>query len=273
MNLLFKIIFKEFYHLLKEKNGREFLKLVFKFGNKPRYRKQEIKFLSYNITVPDCLSFIWQFKEIFVEEIYRFDSGRSGPVIYDCGANLGTSCLYFIKLYPNARIKAFEADPAVAEILAENVGNFRNIEIINKAVWIDESGIEISQEGADAASIYGKKNKIKVDSVNLNKLIEAEETIDMLKIDIEGAEAEVIKSCRENLHKAENIFIEYHSFLDYKQELDSILNILKENNFRYFIQQPADRKSPFVNRFNKNYPETDLQLNIFAYKIYDQKTG
>ncbi|HVO72422.1 MAG TPA: FkbM family methyltransferase, partial [Ignavibacteriaceae bacterium] len=258
--------FKDFYHFLKEKNGREFLKLVFKFGNKPRYQKQNIKFLSYNLTVPDSLSFIWQFKEIFVDESYKFVSNNDRPVIYDCGANVGTSCIYFKKLYPDARIKAFEADPMIADILLQNLKDFQNIEVIKKAVWINDDGLEISQEGADAASIYMNKNKIKVASINLNKMLEAEDHIDMLKIDIEGAESEVVKSCRENLHKAESIFIEYHSFLNYEQDLGAILNSLKENGFRYFIKQPADRRIPFINRTNKNYPEMDLQLNIFAYK-------
>jgi uncharacterized protein YfeS len=40
--------------------------------------------------VPDALSFIWQFKEIFVEEYYRFEAKSESPVIYDCGANVGT---------------------------------------------------------------------------------------------------------------------------------------------------------------------------------------
>ena len=89
----------------------------------------------------------------------------------------------------------------------------------------------------------------------------------MLKIDIEGAEIEVIKDCRDVLNKANNIFIEFHSFINRRQELDVILQILSANNFRYFMKQPMDRKIPFINKTNKNYPEIDLQLNIFAYKI------
>lgn len=266
MRLFFKLLFRGFYKFLINSNQREFMRLVFLYGDKKRYQKTTIKFLNHKFFATDCLSFIWQFKEIFVDEVYKFETKNVEPVIYDCGANVGLSCLYFKNIFPNSRIKAFEADPNIAKILSSNLKDM-NVEVINEAVWINSEGVEISLEGADAASIYGSKNKVRVDSVSLNKLIEDEERIDMLKIDIEGAETDVIKNCRENLFKVENIFIEYHSFLNYPQDLNTVLKILKEKNFRYFIKQPADRNSPLLNRINKNYPEMDLQLNIFAYKL------
>lgn len=267
MKLFFKLIFRGFNKFLTNSNQREFMRLVFLYGDKPRYWKEEIKFLAYKFQVPDCLSFIWQFHEIFVEESYKFESETAEPVIYDCGANIGLSCLYFKKIFPKSKIKAFEADPNIAELLSSNIKNIKDIEVINKAIWVNNDGIEISLEGADAASIYGSENKVRVDSISLNKLMEDEERIEMLKIDIEGAESDVIIDCKENLNKVKHIFIEYHSFLNHSQELEFILKILKEKNFRYFIKQPADRDTPLINRTNKNYPEMDLQLNIFAYKI------
>jgi FkbM family methyltransferase len=267
MKLFLEIVFKNTYKVLVNSNYRTFLRLAFLHGNKPRYSKTRVNILEYKITLADPLSFIWQFQEIFVDEIYKFKSQTNSPVIFDCGANVGTSCLYFKKIFPNAKLKAFEADPEIAKILLLNLRDVKDVQVINKAIWINNNGIEISLEGADAASMYGNKNKVKVDSVRLKDLIETEEKIDMLKIDIEGAEVDVIKDCKESLGKVENIFIEFHSFINYKQELNVILQILTENNFRYFIKQPVDRNIPFINKTNKNYPEMDLQLNIFAYKI------
>jgi FkbM family methyltransferase len=267
MKLFLEIIFRGMYKFVTNSNYRTFLKLVFLYGNKPRYSGLNINVLNYNIVIVDFLSFIWQFHEIFVDEIYKFNTKKSSPIIFDCGANIGISCLYFKKIFPDAKIKAFEVDPEIAKVLSSNLKKTENVEILNKAVWINNNGIEISLEGADGASVYGNKNKMKVDSVRLKDLIDDEEIIDMLKIDIEGAEIDVIKDCAESLNKVENIFIEYHSFLNQSQELDLIFKILKENNFRYFVKQPADRNIPFINRINKNYPDMDLQLNIFAYKL------
>ncbi len=266
MKLFSQVVFKELYEFLTNSKYRTFLKLAFLYGDKPRYTKAKLKVLNFEISIVDYLSFIWQFKEIFVDEIYKFNSNTNSPVIFDCGANIGISCLYFKSIFPDSKIKAFEPDPKIAEVLSLNLKNKKDIQVINKAVWVHNKGIEISLEGADAASIYSDKNKVQVGSVRLKDLIDLEKKIDMLKIDIEGAEIEVIKDCRENINKAENVFIEYHSFLNHAQELDLILKILTENKFRYFIKQPADRNIPFINKKNKNYPDMDLQLNIFAYK-------
>jgi hypothetical protein len=90
--------------------------------------------------------------------------------------------------------------------------------------------------------------------------------IDFFKMDIEGAEVEVIKDCDYYLNKIQHIFIEYHSFVNSEQQLDVLLNILTKNGFRYFIKPEADRRMPYINRINKNFTDVDLQLNIFAYK-------
>jgi FkbM family methyltransferase len=257
-----------FYQFFKNSNYRRFILYSLIYGSKKRFVSRSLKFNNYKIFVPDTLSFIWQYKEIFTDENYKFKTNTQNPVIYDCGANIGVSCLYFRRNFPNAKIKAFEADPNIAKILSENLANnnVKNIEVIDKAVWINNDGIEISLEGADGASIYSKVNVTKVPSVRLKDLIEKENKIEMLKMDIEGAEYEVLLDCRNSLSNVENIFIEYHSFANSIQNLSEILSILEKNDFRYFIKPVNDRESPFVNRTNKSNPAMDLQLNICAYK-------
>ncbi len=266
-----KIFNKKFENValfLHDYKYRVFLKLLFKYGKIKRNETREINFLNYHVTVPDCLSFIFQYKEIFVKEYYRFNSESETPVIYDCGANIGISVLYFKSLYKNARIKAFEADGSIAGILRGNLkrNGIDGTEIISKAVWINNDGIEFSLNGADAGSVYGSNKKIKVDSVRLRDLIENEEHIHFLKMDIEGAEINVIPDCTDILYKVDNIFIEFHSFINHPQKLDSIISVLEKNNFRYFIKSEENRKSPFINKSNPEFPDTDLQLNIFAYR-------
>jgi len=182
-------------------------------GGYERYKLvKNVKFLNYRFDVPDLASFVCQFKELFVEELYKFDTKNKEPIIYDCGANIGMSCLYFKKLYPKVKIKAFEADPKISKILETNLKRnnvLENVEIISTAVWVDNKGLKFASEGADGGSIYGKDNKVKVSSIRLKDFLENEEKIDMLKIDIEGAEYEVLKDCRESLGHVQNLFVEY----------------------------------------------------------------
>ncbi len=268
MKYLLKQILKPLYHYITSPYEREFHRLYNKYGGYRRYRRvDDVRFLDYRVDVPDLPSFIWQFKEIFVNEIYRFESENNSPVIFDCGANIGISCLYFKRLYPDARIKAFEADPIIANILKQNLikNGISDVEVINKAVWIDDKGIEFGRDGADGGSIKASSNKIKIGTIRLKELLDKEERVDFLKIDIEGAEYEVLIDCSESLGNVKNVFIEYHSWNNSPQRLSEILKVLETNNFRYYIEDINKRKHPFINRNQDG--NMDLQLNIFGYRL------
>jgi FkbM family methyltransferase len=267
--LAIKIFFKEIFYLLRNHFSRAFLGLAFWYGGKKRYHLTTLKYLQYKLQVPDCLSFIWQVKEIFVDESYRFASTKRKPVIYDCGANIGTACLYFKRIFPYAEIKAFEADPKIADMLQNNLSSnkIQDVEVIAKAVWVHNEGVEIALEGSDGASIFGTANKSKVPSVRLKDLLDIEPEIDLLKMDIEGAETQVLEDCQEMLHKTKHIFIEYHAYIGQSQDLDKILVILSNNGFRYFVDNVLPRRSPLVNKVPKSKDNgMDLQLNIYGYK-------
>lgn len=268
MNLFFQFTLFGIYKFFTNPNYRKLLWLAFLYGNRKRYKHKKLSILGYVFHVPDCRSFIWQFKEIFVEEYYRFDSVNKTPVILDCGANIGTSVIYFKKLYPNARIIAFEANPDIAKILKENLdtNKITDVDVVEKAVWMNDEGIEFGLEASDASSIYKEENKTKVPSIRLKDYLEKENNIDMLKMDIEGAELEVLKDCKDNLSYVANMFIEFHSYLMREQNLGELITILEENGFRYYVKANDDRNKPLVNRKIKSNPEMDLQLNIFAYR-------
>jgi FkbM family methyltransferase len=267
--LSIKILLKEIYHLLKSKNGRRFLWLAFLKGSKKRFQPQKVKFAGFRLQIADSLSFIWQVKEIFVDHAYRFKADSPQPIIYDCGANVGTSVLYFKKLYPQAKIIAFEADQNIAKTLQQNLkdNGCSDVKVVSKAVWTDNQGIDIAIENSDGASIYGTTQKTKVPSIRLKSLLQEEEAIDLIKMDIEGAEVEVIKDCSEELSKVKNIFIEYHSYINHPQALSNILQILEKQGFQYFIQNEQSLVSPLEktnHTFNNNMT---LQVNIFAHKV------
>lgn len=268
MRYLLKSMLRPLYYYMKNVNEREFQKLFYKSEKCKRYERiNNIKFLKYTFDIPDLPSFVWQFKEIFVDEIYKFNSINLQPIIFDCGANVGTSCLYFKKLFPNAKIKAFEADPMLASILKSNLtkNGIHDTIVVNKAVWIDDKGIQFGSEGADGGSINAIDNKINIDSIRLKDFLEKEVEIDLLKIDIEGAEYEVLMDCTTSLTNVKHIFVEYHSWNNSSQKLSEILQVLEKNNFRYYIEDISKRKQPFINSAKKQ--NMDLQLNIFGIKV------
>jgi FkbM family methyltransferase len=266
-SLIYKIVCKVYGYTLN-KNRWEFVRLFFTWVWRERYQMfNDVAFLNYKFDVPDSPSFTYQFKEIFVDEIYNFSSNKGCPIIYDCGANIGISCLYFKNIFPGSKIKAFEADPIIADILRNNLAknNINDVEVINKAVWIDCHGIEFGVNGADGGSINAVDNKITIDSIRLKDFIDSEECIDLLKIDIEGAEYSVLEDCRNSLSRVKHLFIEYHSWSHLDQNLSQILDIFEENGFRFYIENLTHRKHPLINYGLNN--EMDLQLNIFGTRL------
>src|SRR5213078_3291906 len=56
------------------------------------------------IEILDAQSFLYTHGEIFVREIYRFESNNPRPLIIDGGANIGLSVIYFKSLFPDCRV-------------------------------------------------------------------------------------------------------------------------------------------------------------------------
>ncbi|OAQ38680.1 hypothetical protein A5893_14445 [Pedobacter psychrophilus] len=234
----------------------------------PRYTIGESNLLHKTISFIDSASLLFIQDELFNKEIYKFKADNSNPYIIDAGANIGLSVIYFKMLYTEAEIVAFEPDNKVFKALKTNVETFSlsNVTLIKKALWNTETTLKFYSEGADGG-------RIAIENEN-EKLVEIETTslrgylqrkVDLLKIDIEGAETIVLQDCEDLLHNVKNLFVEYHSFTDQNQSLDKLLNILKNAGFRYQIQHIGlFSPHPFINI--TKHSGMDLQLNIFAYK-------
>ena len=224
----------------------------------------------YKIIFKDPKAFLYSVKELFVEEIYKFKAQDDTPYILDCGSYICTSILFFKTQYPNAKILAFEPDNSNFELLNNNIKNWdlKDIEIQNAAIWIDNLGVNFIADGNMASKIDESNNTAhnenqKTKSVRLKDLLT--EKIDFLKIDIEGAEYEVLVDCESKLSFVENLFIEYHGNYNEMYKLNKILNILIENNFKYYIKEAGVTfEHPFYDR--ENIYDFDTQLNIFAFK-------
>jgi FkbM family methyltransferase len=235
----------------------------------PRYEEMVVDLLGQDFKIADSVSFHSSFREIFSQEIYKFNSSIKKPIIVDCGSNYGVSIVYFKSLYPGAKIIGVEADPHIFKLLNSNIKarNYQDVSLINKAVLANANGGTVSfySEGADGGRVHTiehNKAKVEVEAVCLDDLFD--EQIDFLKIDIEGAETEVICSCTK-LDRVSQVFIEYHSFKDSEQTLNAILEKLTSSGFRYYIHTIKCSPRPLLQEeLNLGM---DLQLNIFANKI------
>lgn len=120
--------------------------------------------------------------------------------IVDCGANIGITALLFAARYPNAQIISIEPDPANYKLLCENVASEpRVIPLQAAVVGTPCSSIALSQDRPawGNAVVAGHNAKgVNVAAVTLEQIIADHNLpyIDLLKIDIEGAEKDVFSA-------------------------------------------------------------------------------
>jgi FkbM family methyltransferase len=189
------------------------------------------------IRYADLHSFYHQIRQIFGQRIYNFRSDNAAPVILDCGAHIGLASLFFKERFPHARIKAFEADAALADTCRANYASFgaSDVEVIEAAVWTHDQGVSFSQTNDDAGHVTdgGDADVVKVPSVRLRSYLA--DTVDLLKLDVEGAEFALIEDCGEALRNARNIVMEVHAMDGGPVRIGHMLARLEDLGFRYVL--------------------------------------
>lgn len=245
---------------------RNWTRLVGRFGKTPRFTERTIAAGGMLWRVPDVASFLSTWKEMMVDGIYRFTASRPDPVILDIGANIGLSVIFFKKLYPRARVIAYEADPAIYRVLCDNLASagLDDIEAVNRAVWNAPGMLRFRGDSADGGHLVSGDGDgaLEVEAEDIRSILEKHPRIDFLKMDIEGAERAVIPAAGSLLRRAEHIFVEYHSETGNPQEFDRVAETLAEAGFRLFIQSINTPEAPLVADFCGD--RFDLQLNIFG---------
>jgi FkbM family methyltransferase len=266
------------FHVVLKRTKRLFQK---KDGHMSTLDKLRLRFLktgdhinSYKIFgYPVSFSFhpYWfrhSYKEIFEEEVYKFKSSNPNPVIIDCGSNIGLSIIYFKKLFPEARIIAFEPDDKIFNLLQNNLAafNYSDVTLVNKAVWNSATVLKFDSTGGMGGSVLNNASSanrvIEIQAIRLRDYLV--HPVAFLKIDIEGAEIPVLEDCKDRLNIVENLFVEYHCYPKQSQELVKLLSIVQEAGFRYYIRQASENMQfPFVEKHGRY---CDIQLNIFCFR-------
>lgn len=210
--------------------------------------------------------FLHSLQEIFVDEVYKFIPSKENHLILDCGANIGLSTIYLKHIFPNSKIIAYEPDQKVFAQLKNNLNqfNYSDIELQNKAIWIKDGYINFLSEGALGGKIDKKPNQNNLtETVSLKKILQ-NNNVFFLKMDIEGAEYEVLKDIKDEIKKVENLFIEFHVEKNEENHLAELLHMIDQAGFTYYIKDAWNNmKHPFT---KNNIGGFHLQLNIFCYR-------
>ncbi|MHC4861618.1 MAG: FkbM family methyltransferase [Planctomycetota bacterium] len=227
----------------------------------------EARILSFSIRAFDYETLLFLFDEIYVFQCYRVELSRVRPLILDCGANIGMATLFFKSMAPDARIIAFEPDPATFALLTENVAGNRlsDVDLVNAALWKEEGRIDFHagdepgglMMSAHPARLQGKR--VEVDAVPLSRTLKEHDDVDLVKLDVEGAEQEIVTELDASgtLGSVREWIIEYHHRIGAApSRLSRFLEISEKWGYEYQLDARGHRNE------KGQFPD----ITLYAYR-------
>ena len=170
------------------------------------------------------------------------DLVREGSCALDIGAHIGYYTLLLSKLVGSrGKVIAFEPLPENFDVLEENIQlNLGcHVEAVNKAVFESSSQLELGfttdSPFPGTASLFAEPGLplVRVDAVSLDDFLhDRNERIDFIKIDVEGAEEQVLQGARRTIERDHpTLIIEVHH-PGYAPETSRVLPILASWGYR-----------------------------------------
>jgi FkbM family methyltransferase len=233
-----------------------------------------VRCLRYSVRINDGANYYTLYKDLFINRIYHFEAQRVDPLILDCGSNIGISILYFRHVYPQARIIGLEPDPAIFPYLQENIARngLKDVRLVHAALAGRKGMFTFYSDGKYGSCLasHAPRNipedwtKYEVPCVRLRDYLT--ERVDFLKMNIEGAEWEVLADSGDQLRQVREMVIEYHHLPGLPRTLHNILELLNRQGFEYLVNDfDSETNSGLRPPFDLN-PNTRYYLLIYARK-------
>ena len=159
------------------------------------------------------------FKQVLIERHYEFDRPEAPRFIIDAGANIGLASIYFAKRYPQAKIVSIEPETSNYKMLLKNTAAYPQITTLQAALWRENEklflfdsghgnhGFQVSDDQRQTQNHLGGTPGLTVDAILRDA---GQNRVDLLKIDIEGAEREVMSSSANWIDRVGVLMIELH---------------------------------------------------------------
>lgn len=144
------------------------------------------------------------------------DAGKT-PLIIDAGANIGTSALWFFKEFEKSHVVAFEPDAGNAGLLEKNLAGL-DADVRQAAIGSTDGFVTLVDPGyghwgyQTKEAVGGQWKREAMNRVVSEKIVAGYVPF-IVKIDIEGGEADLFESCTEWVDAFELLVIELHDWM------------------------------------------------------------
>jgi FkbM family methyltransferase len=171
--------------------------------------------------------------EIWMSEAYRLPFEIRPHNIIDLGANIGVASVWLVRRYGGAKLVAVEPVSENAQLARLNFErNGITAEVIEAAVGPRTGTAHFELSSNSTLGRLGAEG-IEVQLVTPQALIDrfpAPERIDLVKVDVEGAEQELFKADLEWLERVDCLVIELHAD---RVDRSGIIATLRSRGFSY----------------------------------------
>jgi FkbM family methyltransferase len=157
------------------------------------------------------------FQQVFFERQYDLDLSSHPKLIIDGGAHVGCATRFFASKYPDAIIVAIEPESTNFTLLKANVGGCRNVLPIRAALWGTPAVLNIVDPHSASWAFQVEEGNSEGIATTLGLTVDellawsASSSIDILKLDVEGAEREIFSSdCTHWMGAVSAMIIELH---------------------------------------------------------------
>jgi len=188
-------------------------------------------------------------------------STNRNPIIFDIGACDGLDSIRYAKMFALSRIYSFEPEPKNYQLLIGNTNEYSNVTAVNVAMGAEQglNNFYSSYEDKDQPWDHGNKSgsllrpdehlkyfpNIKfregheVEVTTVDKFCELHNlsVIDLMHIDVQGAELEVLKGSFRMLNMTKFIWLEVSNVTLYKDQplRNDIETYLRESGYRCIV--------------------------------------
>jgi FkbM family methyltransferase len=169
--------------------------------------------------------------------------GEPRGTVVDAGAHVGLFSLRVAHYASN--VISIEPHPLMSTLLELNLrrNHIRNVGILRRALWGTKGSVTLSEGAHSGASVVsgGESEGYNVKAITLDDLVQLNGPIDLLKLDIEGAEFEVIANARSStLGEISTIVGELHGW-GQGQPLGQLVEKLRSVGFSVTVRPPPSQ--------------------------------
>lgn len=213
-------------------------------------RTKPIGLVGFKVSYASIDLLRYTFREIFVDRVYEIETDKARLRIVDAGANIGLAMLFFKLLAPDSHVTCFEPDPCNCAIIETNVrdNGLRDVDVCQAALTDADGSVTMfanaaltGDTGQSLSRTFRERladtpagiRSYEVRGLSLKPFLD--DPVDVLKLDVEGAEGRVIASLGDGLRSVGCVLMEYH-YLRADNSLPDIIGRLEAAGHEFRLE-------------------------------------